>query len=104
MPLRDASGKISGLCGIERDITEQKRMEDKVKEAMTKLKRFNRLAVGRELRMIELKREVNQLCERLGEKPRYNLSFVDKITGGNENENENEKLRIGLFANANVGE
>ena len=105
VPLRDASGKISGLCGIERDITEQKRMEDKVKEAMTKLKRFNRLAVGRELRMIELKREVNQLCERLGEKPRYNLSFVDnKITGGNENENENKKLRIGLFANANVGE
>lgn len=39
------------------------------------LSRFNRVAVGRELRMIELKREVNALCERLGESARYPLEF-----------------------------
>jgi len=40
------------------------------------------LAVGRELRMIELKQEVNQLYERLGEKTPYDLSFVDGEEGG----------------------
>jgi two-component system CheB/CheR fusion protein len=33
--------------------------------------RFNRAAAGREMRMIELKVEVNELCRRLGEDPRY---------------------------------
>jgi CheY-like chemotaxis protein len=32
---------------------------------------FNRVAVGRELRMIELKQEVDDLHQRLGEPPRY---------------------------------
>jgi GAF domain-containing protein len=36
---------------------------------------FNRVAVGRELRMIELKREINELCERLGEPCRYTVEW-----------------------------
>jgi len=39
------------------------------------LTRFNNASVGRELRMIELKKEVNQLCGRLGDAPRYSLDF-----------------------------
>jgi two-component system CheB/CheR fusion protein len=39
------------------------------------LARFNRVAVGREMRMIELKKEVNELCRRLGEAARYPLEF-----------------------------
>lgn len=35
------------------------------------LKRFNDLVVGRELRMVELKAEVNELCSQLGLDPRY---------------------------------
>jgi len=31
--------------------------------------------VGRELRMIEMKKEVNELCHRLGEEVRYPLEF-----------------------------
>lgn len=56
--------------------------KQELQESMTKLERFNRLAVDRELRMIELKKEVNLLCELLGEKPRYDISFMDdhKIT------------------------
>lgn len=38
------------------------------------LARFNRAAVDRELRMIALKREVNDLLRRLGEAPRYRES------------------------------
>ena len=40
------------------------------------LNRFTRLAVGRELRMIELKRELNELYGRLGEPPRYVIAEV----------------------------
>ena len=42
---------------------------------MDELERFNRVAVGRELRIIEMKNEVNDLCLRLGEPRRYPLDF-----------------------------
>jgi transcriptional regulator with GAF, ATPase, and Fis domain len=35
--------------------------------------RFNQVAVGRELRMIELKKEINELCQRQGAPARYPL-------------------------------
>jgi len=43
-----------------------------LRESNDELTRFNQAMVGRELRMIELKQEVNALCVRLGEPPRYN--------------------------------
>jgi hypothetical protein len=33
------------------------------------------VAVGREARMIELKKEINELCVRCGEPPRHPLDF-----------------------------
>jgi hypothetical protein len=36
--------------------------------------------VGRELRVIEMKKEVNALCQRLGEADRYALSFEKEET------------------------
>ena len=39
------------------------------------LARFNRAMVGRELRMIELKKEINALCAQAGQPPRYPLDF-----------------------------
>lgn len=70
MPLKNDSGESIGLVKIMRDLTQQKQAQDE-------LERFNRAAVGRETRMIELKKEVNDLCERIGEKPRYRLDFED---------------------------
>jgi hypothetical protein len=43
------------------------------------LGRFNRLASGRELRMIELKRMVNERSSRLGMEPPFDLSFADEF-------------------------
>jgi hypothetical protein len=40
---------------------------------MDELARFNAVAVGREARMIELKREINDLCAELGRPPRYSF-------------------------------
>jgi hypothetical protein len=41
------------------------------------LVRFNRAAVDRELRMIELKKEVNELCRRHGEPQRYDMGYLE---------------------------
>jgi len=56
--------------GIIRDITERKKMEEELQKKMHDLERFNKLAVGRELKMIELKKRIKELEARLGEKPR----------------------------------
>ena len=39
------------------------------------MERFNRLSVGRELQMIELKKEINELCRRAGEAQRFRTEF-----------------------------
>jgi PAS domain S-box-containing protein len=60
------------------DISEHKRAEDELRRraeelraANEELTRFNRVTVGRELRIIELKKQVNDLCVRLHQPPRY---------------------------------
>jgi two-component system, chemotaxis family, CheB/CheR fusion protein len=72
------------LLAIE-DITERSLAEEKLREShaqllahMEELDRFNRAAVGRELRMIELKKEVNALSLRLGQPAPYALEFEHK--------------------------
>jgi len=57
------------------DITERKQAEDELRVHVNELKRFNRAAAGRELRIIEMKKEVNEMCRRLSEAPRYPLDF-----------------------------
>ena len=61
------------ITGIIRDISERKRAEDALRTSNAVLSKFNALAVGRELRMIELKREINELCAQLGEPPRHQV-------------------------------
>jgi PAS domain S-box-containing protein len=64
------------------DITDRKTAEETQRRHTAELEsrndellQFNRLAVGRELRMIELKKEVNALCAATGLPPRYDLAF-----------------------------
>jgi two-component system CheB/CheR fusion protein len=71
MPLRDKAGALRGFVKIIRDLTESKRTEEALREQMDELTRFNTAAVGRESRMVELKKEINELAARLGEGPRY---------------------------------
>lgn len=79
---RDAAGAPLHLVLLCQDITERRRAEQALAESHAQLReqadelaRFNRAAVGRELRMIELKNEINALCERLGEQPRHKLAL-----------------------------
>ncbi len=61
---------------LRADITKRKRVEEERARVVADLERFNRLAVGREERMIELKQQVNQLLEKASKPPAYDVSFV----------------------------
>jgi PAS domain S-box-containing protein len=60
--------KIGGevqILGVLRDITDRKTMESEAAHRMAELEEFYRMAVNRELRMIELKNEIEKLEARL---------------------------------------
>jgi PAS domain-containing protein len=77
-PLPDADGTVDKAIEVVKDITERKRAEEELARRVEELERFNRLAVGRELRMIELKRQINELSEQLGKEPPYDVSFAEE--------------------------
>lgn len=54
---------------------ERARVREELATSIDELGRFNRVMVSREGRMIDLKREVNELCLRQGERARYPLQF-----------------------------
>jgi len=58
---------------IIRDITERKKIERDLKNKVNKLEKFNKFTVGRELKMIELKKEINALLEKSGHESKYKI-------------------------------
>lgn len=56
---------------LKTEIEVRTRAENALRENFDGLTRLNRAMVGRELRMIELKREINELCTQAGLSPRY---------------------------------
>ena len=57
---------------------ERARAEQALLASYNELERFNQAMVGRELRMIELKQEVNALCAQLGQPTRYSAGPPDE--------------------------
>ena len=55
---------------------EREEAERALQRKMRELARFQSLATDRELRMIDLKREVNELATECKKTPRYDVSFV----------------------------
>jgi methanogenic corrinoid protein MtbC1 len=77
-------GKTANLASL-RDITGRRQAEEalqnqaqELQQRNNELVRFNRVLVGRELRMIELKQEVNELHQKLGEPQRYRYISLAK--------------------------
>jgi len=53
------------------DITERKRVEEALKQEKAELEAMNRAMTGQELRMVEMKQEVNALLAELGRSKKY---------------------------------
>jgi DNA gyrase/topoisomerase IV subunit A len=62
------------------DLIERHAAQQALRERMDEVSRFNRIVVGRELRMIELKKEINELMLKLGLQRRYPLEFEQRDT------------------------
>jgi PAS domain S-box-containing protein len=58
---RDGSGNVLGVFAAARDVTEQMRAQREVVERLAELELFQRMTVGREVKMIELKKEIEYL-------------------------------------------
>ena len=78
LPYRTIEDRIAGVVLTFVDITERQRAAAALLAQNEQLERFNQATIGRELRMVELKMEINALLERMGEPARYR---------GNTNEN-----------------
>jgi len=61
------------LQATVRDIINQKKSETALKERTEESEKFNQLAVGRELKMVELKKEINKLLSALNKPPKYEV-------------------------------
>jgi PAS domain S-box-containing protein len=85
VPVRNDRGEIVCWAGINLDISRLKEAEEGVRRRAEELRatneelnRFNEAMVGRELRMIELKQEIDTLCAQFGQPLRYGPQADDQ--------------------------
>jgi two-component system, sensor histidine kinase and response regulator len=67
----DETGKVISIYTTMEDITENKQAEQALKEKISELERYKTITVNREMKMMELKNEINELYEKLHQKPKY---------------------------------
>ena len=81
-PKRNQQDKLVGYSAIRQDITDKKAVEElSVQQAaqMYEIERSNRLLSGRENRMVELKKQINEYKVKLGENVPYSIADVEDI-------------------------
>jgi hypothetical protein len=75
-PLCDETGRIIAIIGVGTDISKRKEDEAIIHRQIDELTTFNKVSVGRELRMVELKQEINHLYAEIGQPPKYSVDFL----------------------------
>lgn len=60
-PRFDESGKLMGVVHVARDITDRKQYEEKMKRNLHNLEIFFKASVGRESRILELKKKIEEM-------------------------------------------
>ncbi|MFA5095792.1 MAG: PAS domain-containing protein [Candidatus Omnitrophota bacterium] len=71
IPFFGPDGKLRGFIEMVEDIDERKKAQERQKRLLEDLEEMNRIMVGRELKMLELKKEVNRLSGELGRPAPY---------------------------------
>jgi len=64
-------GETPHFTAIVREISERKKLDEKNKREQQELRKITEIMMNREERVIELKREVNELLSAAGKKPKY---------------------------------
>lgn len=75
--VKDAGGRTVKTYGVNQDITERIKAEAVLRERVEELRRWHEATLGRELRILELKQEVNDLLQRAGQPVKYSLGEPD---------------------------
>jgi len=70
-PILDDNERIVNFLAVKEDITERKIFEYNLKKKIDEIARMNKLMTGREMRIIEMKKEVNKLLKELGREEKY---------------------------------
>lgn len=70
-PLREGTGEINSVIGIAVDITDRKKMEDRLKNQLIELLQWKNVVLNREDKIMELKKEVNALLIEQGKPIKY---------------------------------
>jgi PAS domain S-box-containing protein len=72
-PLFDRDGNKIGSFGMFTEISDRKKIEEELRQNVDELERFNKLAIGREKKMIQLKEEINELLDQSNRDKRYKI-------------------------------
>jgi PAS domain S-box-containing protein len=82
---KDSRGNVSGVLAAARDVTAQRKAEAELAEQrsrdldrLAELEKFQNLTVGRELKMIELKKEISELHAEI-EKYKHEIERLESI-------------------------
>jgi PAS domain S-box-containing protein len=69
--LKDEHGRVIGTLSSAQDITERKLAEEEMKKKSEELQNLNNYFIDREIQMIELKKEINELLVKAGGVEKY---------------------------------
>jgi PAS domain S-box-containing protein len=69
--LFDENRKVISVYTTMEDITENKKAEQALKEKISELERYKVITINREMKMMELKNEINDLYVKLHQEPKY---------------------------------
>jgi len=61
------------IVTIYDDVTKLKQAEEALKQRLNELEIFNDVTIGRELKIIELKKEINELLNKMGKESKYKI-------------------------------
>jgi PAS domain S-box-containing protein len=83
-PFQDTTGRAIQV--ILRDITDRKQAEEKLNEQINELRRWHQVTLGRENRIMEMKKEINHLLQSLGLPARYEELATPKNVDEEQND------------------